>query len=131
MTMCCKKNIRVAHIAGSVTRAAECLIGLQLKVMEKIRLNIRVDFQKTPIEVTTPSSDLADEEHFFFAQTDGGNEKEKQNHERIKQSRKKATGWIANEEPFSMKPSIKGVTKISGVTTSYSKTKSRQLHEYE
>ena len=35
-------------------------------VTKKIRLNIREDIQTTPIVVTTSSSDVADEEQFFF-----------------------------------------------------------------
>ena len=40
--------------------------------------------------------------------------------ERIEQSRKKATECVPHEEPSSMKPSIKEITKIDGNTTSYS-----------
>ena len=35
-----------------------------------MRLKIREDIQATPIDVTTSSSDVADEEHFFFTQAD-------------------------------------------------------------
>ena len=38
-----------------------------------------------------------------------------------KQSRKKAAVWLVNQEPPSMKPSIKEFTKIDGNTTSYSR----------
>ena len=38
--------------------------------MEKIHLKIREDEQLIPNEVTTSSSDVADEEQFFFTQTD-------------------------------------------------------------
>ena len=47
-----------------------------------IRLKIREDVQTTPIEVTTPFSDVADAEQFFFAQADGEDETEKQTLER-------------------------------------------------
>ena len=59
-------NFKLAHIAGSVNTAAEFLSRLELKVMEKIRLKIREDIHTTPVEVTTSSSDVAAEEHFFF-----------------------------------------------------------------
>ena len=42
--------------------------------MEKIRLKIREDIQTTTIEVTTSSSDVADEEQVFFTQTDNDHE---------------------------------------------------------
>ena len=109
-----------AHIAGSVNTAADFLSRLELKVTEGIRLMIRKDVQTTPIEVTTSSSDVADEEQSFFTQTDGENKTEEQTLERKEQSRKKATEWVAHEEPSSMKASKKEFTKIDGNATSYS-----------
>ena len=63
-------NFKIAHIAGSVNSAADFLCGFELKVTEKINLKIRQYVQTTPIEVTTSSSDVSDEEEFFFTQTD-------------------------------------------------------------
>ena len=68
-------NFKIAHIAGSVNTAADFLSRLELKVTEKIRPKIREDIQTTPIEVTTSSSDVA-EEQFFFIHADGSNESE-------------------------------------------------------
>ena len=113
-------NFKIAHIAGSVNTATDFVSRLELKVTEKIRLKIREDVQTTPIEVTTSSSDVADEEQFFFAETDGEDETEKQTLERTKLSRRKAMEWVAHEEPSSMKSSIKEITKIDKNTTSYS-----------
>ena len=59
-------NFKIAHIAGSVNTAADFLSGLERKVTEKISLKIREDIQTTPIEVSTYSSDVADEEQFFW-----------------------------------------------------------------
>ena len=83
-------NSKGAHIAGSVNTAADFLSRLELKVTEKIRLKIREDIQTTPIEVTTSSSDVADEEQFFFNQADKNDESEKQTLEREEQSRQNA-----------------------------------------
>ena len=69
-------NFKIAHIAGSVNPATDFFCRLELKLTEEIRLKIREDVQTTPIEVTTSSSDFADEEQFFFAQT-GEDETEK------------------------------------------------------
>ena len=63
-------NFKIADTAGTVKTAADSLYRLELKVTEKIRLKIRQDVETTPIQVTTSSSDVADEEHFSFAQTD-------------------------------------------------------------
>ena len=71
-------NFKIAHIAGSVNTAADFLSRLELKVTERIRLKIREDVQTTPIEVTTSSSDVADEEHFFITHTDDQDETEQQ-----------------------------------------------------
>ena len=69
-------DFKIAHIAGSVNTAAEFHSRLELKVTEKIHLKIREDVPTTPIEVSTPSSDVADEEQFFFTQADGPDETE-------------------------------------------------------
>ena len=113
-------NFKLAHIAGSVNTAADFFSRLELKVLERIRLKIREDVQTTPIEVTTSSSDVADEEQFFFAHTKDQGESEEQILQRKKQPREKAAEWVVNQEPSSMKPSIKEFTKIEGNTMAYS-----------
>ena len=109
-------NFKIAYIAGSVNTAADFLSRLELKVTERTRLKIREDVQTTPIEVTTSSSDVADEEQFFFRYTDDEDETEEQILQRKEQSREKAVERIVNQEPSSMKPSIKEFTKIDGNT---------------
>ena len=113
-------NSKIAHINGSVNTAAEFLSRLELKVTEKIHLKIREDVQTTPLEVSTSSSDVADEEQFFSTQADAQDETEEQILQRREQSQKKAAEWVVNQEPSSMEPSIKQFTKIDGNTTSYS-----------
>ena len=93
---------------------------LELKVTEKIRLKIREDIQTTPIEVTTSSSDVADEEQFYFTQADNDDESEEQTLERKEQSEQNAKQWTMNEESPVLKTSVKEITKIDGNTTSYS-----------
>ena len=75
-------NFKTAHLAGSVNTAADFLSRLELKVTEKIRLKTREDINTRPIEMTTSSSDVADEEHFFFTHADDTNESEEQTLER-------------------------------------------------
>ena len=113
-------NLKTAHIAGSVNTAADFLSRLELNVTEKIRLKIREDIHTIPIEVTTSSSDVADEEQIFFAHTDDAKESEEQTLERKEQSRQNAKQWAANEELPALKTSVKKFTKIDGNTTSYS-----------
>ena len=84
-------TIKIAHIAGSVNTAADFLSSLEPNVMERMRMKIWEDIQKTPIELTTSSSDVADEEQFFFTQADNKDESEKQTPEGKKQSRQNAT----------------------------------------
>ena len=123
------------YIACSVNTTTNFLSALELKITGEIRLKIRQDVQTTPIEVTSSSSDVADEEQFSFTEADGGDETEEQTLQRKEQSRKKATEWVANQEPPSMKPSIKEFTKIDKNTTSYSmngtKTNARLLVEQD
>ena len=91
-----------------------------MKVTENIHLKVREDVQTTPIEVSTSSSDVANEEQFFFTQADGQDDTEEQILQRKEQSRKKAAEWVVNQELSSIKPSIKEFTKVDGNTTSYS-----------
>ena len=113
-------NFRIAHIAGSVNTAADFLSRLELKVTEKIRLKIREDIQITHIEVTTSSSDVADEEQIFFTHADDGKESEEQTLERKEQSRQNAKQWAANGESPALKTSVKEFVKIDRNTASYS-----------
>ena len=78
-----------AHIAGSVNTAADSALSLKFKVTEKIRLKIREDLKTLPFEVTTSSSDVRDEEQFFFfTQTDGKDETKQPTPEEKEQSPK-------------------------------------------
>ena len=113
-------NFKIAHIAGSVNTAADFLSRLEFKVTEKIRHKIREDIHTKPIEVTTSSSDVADEEQIFFTHADDGKESEEQTLEQKEQSRRNAKQWAANEESLALKTSVKKFTKIDGNTTSYS-----------
>ena len=91
-------NFKITHIAGSVNTAADFLSRLELKDTEYIHLKIREDVQTTPIEVSTSSSDVADEEQFFFTQPASHDEIEEQILQRNEQSQKKAAEWVLNQE---------------------------------
>ena len=56
---------KIAQITGSVNTASDIFSRLGLKIKEEIGLKNRPDVQTTPIEVTTSSSEVADEEQFF------------------------------------------------------------------
>ena len=113
-------NFKIEHTAGSVNTAVDFLSRLEPKVTEKIRLKIREDIQTTPIEVTTSSSDVADEEQFFFTQADKNEKSKEQTLERKEQSRQNAKQCAMNKESPTLKSSVKEFTKIDGNTTSYS-----------
>ena len=113
-------NFKIAHIAGSVNTAANFLSRFEPKVTKKIRLEIQEDIQTTPIEVTTSSPDVADEEQFFFTKADNNDNSEEQTFERKEQSRQNAKQWAANEKTSALKTSVKEFTKTDGNTTSYS-----------
>ena len=112
-------NFKIAH-SGSVNTVIGFLSRLELKANQKIHLKIREDVPTTPIEITTSFSDIADEEQVFFTRTDDQDETEEQTLKGKEQSQKKAAEWVVNQEPFSMKPTIKEFTNIDGNTTSYS-----------
>ena len=103
-------NFKIAHSTGSVNTAVDFLSRLELKVTEEIRLKIWKDIQTTPIEVTTSSSDVADEKQFCFTQAVNNDESEQQILERKEQSRHNTKQWVANEEPSSLQTSVKEFT---------------------
>ena len=112
-------SFKTAYIAGSVNTAPGFLSRLEFKVTEKIRLKIREDFHTTPIEVKTSSSDVADEEQFFFTHAGDSNESEEQTLERKERSRQNAKQWAANEDSHVVKTSVKEFTSIDGNATWY------------
>ena len=112
-------KFKVAHIAVSVKTAVDVFSRVELKVTEKVHLVIWEDIQTTPIEVTTSSSDVADEAQFLLTQTDGEDEPEEQTLERSKKTRRKATEGVAKRKPSSMNPSNTEFTKIDGNSTSF------------
>ena len=105
-------NLKIAHLAGSVNTAADFFSRLELKDIEKIRLGIRKDIQTTPIEVTTFSSDVADEEQLFFTQADKNDNSVEQTLERKEQSRQNAKQGVPNEEPSCLKKIVKKFKKM-------------------
>ena len=115
-------NFKNAHIAVSVNTLADFFPKLQLKVTEKIGLKIREGIQTTPIEVTTSSWDVADEEQFFFTQAGTNDELDKQTFERKIAVQTKSE---ANEGPSSLRTIVIEITKIDGNTTSYSLSRIR------
>ena len=114
-------NFKIAHIAASVNTAVDFLSRNELEVTEKIRLKIREDIRTTPIEVSTSSSDGADEEkNFFFREAAKNDESEEQTIERKEQSRQSAKQWATNEVPSALKTSVNEFKKVDGNTMSYS-----------
>ena len=93
-------NFKIAHIAGSVNTAADFFSGLEVKFTEMIRFKIREDVQTTPIEVTTSSSDVADEEQFFFAHTKDQDETENKSYRgKNNLARKRQNGQSTRNHP--------------------------------
>ena len=113
-------NFRISRIAGSVNTAAHFFSGLEIRVMEKTCLKIREDIQTTTTEVTTSSSNIADEEQIFFRQADNKDKSEEQAIERKENTRQNSKQWVANKQQPSLKLSVTEFTKIDGNTTSYS-----------
>ena len=122
-------NFKIAHIAGSCNTAADFLSRLDLKVTDKIHHKIWEDVQTTPIKVSTSSPDVADEEQFFFAKTDGQGETDEQILQR--KSLKKAAEWVVNQEPSLMKTSIKGSQRSTETLCRIPSIESKQMHQYE
>ena len=113
-------NFKTAHIAGPVNAAADIISKLELKLAEKIFLKIWEDIPSTLIEVRATSSDIADQKQFFLTRAYKENESEEKTPGRIEQSWHDANEWVANGESPSLRTSVKELTKVQGITTSYS-----------
>ena len=81
-------NFTIAHVPGRMNTAADFLSRLDLDPKEKAQLLIRDDIQTTPIEVHIQSSNVAEEEQFYFLSEDDI-ETEEQIWERKQRARKK------------------------------------------
>ena len=112
-------NFKIADIVVSVNTVADLLSRRELKVTEKIRVKTREDIQTTPIEVTTSSSDVVDEEELFFTQTYNEKESKEPTLKRKEHSGQVGKQWVANEKPPLLKTRVKDFAKIDGNTTSY------------
>ena len=84
-------NFTIAHVPGRMNTAADFLSRLDLDPKEKVQLLIRDDIQTTPIEVHIQSSNVAEEEQFYFL-PDDDIETEEQIWERKQRARKKILG---------------------------------------
>ena len=124
-------NSKMAHIAGSVNTAADFLSRLELKVTEKIHLKLREDVRTKPIEVSTSSSDVGDEEQFFFTQAVGQDETEEKVLQRKEQTQEKAAEWVVNQEPSSMKPSTNNSQRSTETLRRIPSKESKQMQESE
>ena len=113
-------KIKIVHITGTVNTTVGFLSKFERKVTEKVRLKIREEIQTTPIEETTSSSVVNEEEQFLFTQSDNENESDEQISQRKQQPRIKTRGWVANAEPSSWRTSVKEFANFDGNTTSYS-----------
>ena len=63
-------NFTIAHVPGRTTTTADFLSRLDLDPKEKVELLLREDIQTAPIEVHIQSSDVAEEEQFYFLSDD-------------------------------------------------------------
>ena len=129
-----QNRLKSALFASSVNTAADILSTLELKVTEKIRLIFREIIQTILIEVTTSSSDVADEEQFFFTQADNENESEEQTNKPLnKKNKRRWNGLQMRNHPPGT--NCEKITKSDEKTTSYSmneiKANARTLVEQE
>ena len=66
--------LKLEHKTVSINTAVDIICRPELKITENIHLKIQKDIMTTPIEVTTPSSDISDEKQIFFTQADIGSQ---------------------------------------------------------
>ena len=59
-------NFKIAHVPGRMNTAADFLSRLDISPREKVLLQIREDIQTTPIQVNIQSSNIHEEDQFYF-----------------------------------------------------------------
>ena len=111
-------NFKIAHIAGSKNTAADFLSRLKLRVIERIRLKSGKMYKQHPLK-SQHLLQMLRTKNSFSSHKQMIRMKPK-NRSYKKKQRAKAAEWVVNQEPSSLKPSIKEFTKIDGNTTSYS-----------
>ena len=80
-------HFKIAHVPGRMNTAADFLSRLDISPKEKVLLQIREDIQTTPIQVNIQSSDIHEEDQFYFLPEDDS-ETEEDIWERKQQARK-------------------------------------------
>ena len=93
-------NFVIAHIAGSINKAADYLSRLEHNLTEKIELKIRDDIQTIPYEVTLQSTGTTEEEQFYFTQdnTDENIEPEEEVWKRKEQAKQEISSKLSSQE---------------------------------
>ena len=81
-------HFKIAIVPGRMNTAADFLSRLDISPKEKVLLQIREDIQTTPIQVNIQSSDIHEEDQFYFLSEDDS-ETEEDIWERKQQARKK------------------------------------------
>ena len=63
-------HFKIAHVPGRMNTAADFLSRLDISPKEKVLLQIREDIQTPPIQVNIQSSDIHEEDQFYFSPED-------------------------------------------------------------
>ena len=69
-------HFKIAHVPGRMNTAANFLFRLDINPKNKVLLQIREDLQTTPIQVNIQSSDIQEEDQFYFLPEDDSETKE-------------------------------------------------------
>ena len=83
-----QSQFKIAHVPGRMNTAADFLSRLDISPKEKVLLQIREDIQTTPIQVNIQSSDIHEEDQFYFLPEEDS-ETEEDIWERKQRTRKK------------------------------------------
>ena len=107
-------NFHIMHVAGTQNAAADFLSRIDLNPKERVELKIRDDITIRPIQVNLQSTDVADEEQFFFLP-----DETRETEEDILLQKEKARQNARDEETTKIKLAIKETTPIPINKASY------------
>ena len=63
-------HFKIAHVPGRINTAADFLSRLDISPKEKVLLQVREDIETTPFQVNIQSSDIHEQDQFYFLQED-------------------------------------------------------------
>ena len=105
-------NFHIMHVAGTQNTEADVLSKIDLNPKERVELKIRNDITIRLIQVKLQSTDVADEEQFFFLPEKSLKQKKKSYHTKNKRDKRQHKTTARDEQTTKIKLAVEETTPI-------------------